>query len=116
MHGAGLALGNTAQPAIKLGKHGVQATALGNVEAVRTVGGKNQIICPECVADTHCHRLLADREMDRALDAIGGVKVDDSLFNEPDQKRGPKQAAVQFVLRSQISTLPVLGALPPTFA
>ena len=116
MHRARLAAGNTTLAAIELGEHRIQRPALGDIEAMRAIGRKHQVIGTQGITDADSDRLLADRQMDRALDLVGGIEVDDPLFNEPDQQRRPEQATVQFVFRSQITTLPVLGRCRPLLA
>ena len=105
MHGPGLALGDAAETAVKLGKHGIERAALGDVEPVRSIGREHQVVGLQGVADTDGNGFLADRQMNRALDAIRGIELDNTLFDQPDRECRPKQAAIE-VIRLQALALP----------
>ena len=105
VHRARLAARDAARAAVQLGEHGVEPAALGDVEAVRAVGREHQVVGPQAVAHADRDRLLADRQMDRALDPVGRIELDDPLLDQPDQQRRPEQPAIdRFIPHRQ--TLP----------
>ena len=105
VHRARFAARNAALAPVQLGEHGVQPSALGDVEAMRAIGREHQIVGAQPIANADRDRLLTDRQMDRALDLVGRIERDDPLLDEPDQQRRPEQPAIdRFILHRQ--TLP----------
>jgi len=87
MHRTGLALGDAADAAVEFREHLRQRAALGDVEAVRTVGREHEIVRVQGIADPDRDGLLADRQMNGALDPVGRVELNDALFDQPDHQR-----------------------------
>ena len=103
VHRARLAARNATLAAVQLGEHGVQSSALGDVEAVRAIGRENEVVGAQPIANADRDRLLADRQMDRALDLVGRIELDDPFLDEPDQQRRPEQPAIdRFILHRQM--------------
>src|SRR5919108_5415000 len=84
MHGPALAAGAAGGLAVQLGEHGAQAAALRQVERVPAVGAEDDVLRPQRGADADGDRLLADGEVDRALDLVTRVSPGDLLFHPAD--------------------------------
>src|SRR5579875_1192176 len=81
MHRAAFPFGATGGFAVKLGDHAIQIAALGKVVGMPAIGHKHHIFRPKRLAYSYSDGLLADRQMARAFDLIGGVNPSDLLFD-----------------------------------
>ena len=79
---------------------------------MRAIGRKHQIVRPQRIADTHGNRFLTDRKMDRALDAIGGVKLDNALFDQANQERSPEKPPIDLIMIRHAMSLPARSVRP----
>jgi hypothetical protein len=105
VHRPRLATRDAASAPVQLREHGAELPAFGDIETVRAIGRKNQIVSTQSITDSDSDRLLADRQMDRTLDLVGWIELDDPLFDEADQQRRPEHPTIdRFILHWQ--TLP----------
>jgi hypothetical protein len=63
----------------------------------------HEVVGAQPIANADRDRLLANRQMDRALDLVGRIERDDPFLDEPDQQRRPEQPAIdRFILHRQM--------------
>src|SRR5438876_968063 len=85
MHRSALAACTARRFAIKLGHHGVQVAVLGQVRAMASVSGSDQIVSAQRITDACSDRFLPDRQMNGALDLVRWIYARDLLLRAANQ-------------------------------
>src|SRR5262249_5696411 len=87
VHRAALAARAAGGLAVQLGDHLPQVAAAGPAEGVATVGAEDDVARAQRLADADRDRLLADRQVDRAPNAVPGKDACDLFLGGADPVR-----------------------------
>jgi hypothetical protein len=80
---------------------------------VTAIGAGHDVVGAQGIAHPHSNRLLADREMHRALDLIGRIDVCDDFFEPPCQVELPVEPFERLTVRARC---PIRHANTPSIA
>jgi hypothetical protein len=91
VHRAAKAAAEAAFAAHQLRHHRVERGALRDRVPVRAVAAVDRVVVPELPADGRRHSLLADAQVDQAVDLVGPLELPDPLLEHPDPPHRAEQ-------------------------
>ena len=86
MHGTGLSPTTSRNLTVEFRKHLPKTPSFGKVKGVTAVGAKQEIRMSQALANADRDRLLADRQMNRALNFVRRIHINNPLFNQTDSQ------------------------------
>src|SRR6185312_9295458 len=100
MHRTGLAARATIGLTVEFGYHALEIAALGEIERVAAIGAERDIVRCKRRAHADRDRFLPNREMDRALDLVRRIILDDLFFDSADSIEAAVKSRKRFACRT----------------